>query len=321
MVIAMDYDINLESLKQKNNSFQELNNEVINLKNSFSSSYINNLSGSEISNITNQLSDNINRLWAAYNNCEQWLQGYCQDLESLENSLASFSDTNITTLLDFKGEFTNLFSKITIPTLKTGGNKEALIWQTIQENTQNIDTETIFNNIPDNLSNNKVPYYSQNDSRWNKLKFGGGNIGSSGCSVASISMVMSYLKNDEITPKDIYQSIMENNNNNPKAFYISGVGASWDIFPSVGSYYNVNCNQISADSVVEAVKNGNPVIMSAKPGDFPVGKGHFIVITGITPSGKLTVNDPNASHKNYSNQEWDIQRVLSQGKGFWEYSN
>ena len=137
----MDYDINLDSLKQKSSSFQELNNEIIALKSSFSGSYLSTISSSDINSIINSISSSFNRLVTAFNNCEQWLQNYCQDLETLENNLANFSNQNTPTLLEFKGEFVNIFSKKTIPTLKTGGDKSTLI-QTINEIATTIEGDT-----------------------------------------------------------------------------------------------------------------------------------------------------------------------------------
>ena len=60
----------------------------------------------------------------AYTKCGTWLNNYLSEVNSLESSLASFSG-NITSPSEFSGEFIDMFGKVTMPVLKTGGDKEA----------------------------------------------------------------------------------------------------------------------------------------------------------------------------------------------------
>lgn len=52
----------------------------------------------------------------------------------------------------------------------------------------------------------------------------------------------------------------------------------------------------SEASMVQALRDGKLVVASMGPGTFTKG-GHFIVLTGITESGKIRVNDPKRQHK------------------------
>jgi len=147
------------------------------------------------------------------------------------------------------------------------------------------------------------------------MKFGGGTISSSGCSVTCIAMVLSYESSSSILPSDVVQKIASNNNGNYNRFYVSA-GQSWDIFPSVARYYGYNCHSLSEKSVKTMLASGHPVIASCKPGEFTQG-GHFIVLTGITEDGKVTVNDPNFSHAGKSSKHYDFESISKQFKGYW----
>ena len=49
--------------------------------------------------------------------------------------------------------------------------------------------------------------------------------------------------------------------------------------------------------------------------------GHFIVLRGITPEGKILVNDPNDSaSKNFFNKEFPISLIVNECKGAWAFS-
>jgi hypothetical protein len=169
---------------------------------------------------------------------------------------------------------------------------------------------------PKNGGNNKVVYYSQSGNQpWSSMKFGGGTISSSGCSVTCIAMVLSYESSSSILPSDVVQKIASNNNGNYNRFYVSA-GQSWDIFPSVARYYGYNCHSLSEKSVKTMLASGHPVIASCKPGEFTQG-GHFIVLTGITEDGKVTVNDPNFSHAGKSSKHYDFESISKQFKGYW----
>jgi hypothetical protein len=177
--------------------------------------------------------------------------------------------------------------------------------------------------IPDNGSTMPIVYLPQSGGQpWSGVAFGGGTIATSGCSVSSLAMVISYLKGGVdstgwVYPDDVVSSIAKKYGNYNK-FYV-GSGQSWDIFPAVSSIYGINCSQISSASIIQALSSGKPVIMSCKPGEF-TSTGHFIVLTGVTEDGYITVNDPNSAHASYSYKKYPLSFIQSQGKGWWCFS-
>lgn len=188
----------------------------------------------------------------------------------------------------------------------------------------NVNAET--KSIPNNNSNNGVVYYGQSNgaggSEWAGMRFGGKNIGSSGCSVTSLAMVISYLKSGAnsdgwVYPSDVVKMIAQKNDGNYNKFYVAPAGQSHEIMGAVASYYGLKCSSISSQSIVSSVASGKPVIMSCKPGEF-TSSGHFIVITGIDADGYLYVNDPAHPVKSY--KKYSAAYLASQGKGWWSFS-
>lgn len=169
---------------------------------------------------------------------------------------------------------------------------------------------------PINGSNNKVVYYSQSGGQaWSGQAFGGGTIGSSGCSVTCLAMVLSYESNSTILPSDVVNKIAERTGSYNK-FYVGDAGQSWSIFPNVAKYYGFKCHELSQASVKSMLSSGHPVIASCKAGEF-TSNGHFIVLTGITSDGKVTVNDPNYNHREKSSKHYDFDSIKGQFKGYW----
>ena len=182
--------------------------------------------------------------------------------------------------------------------------------------------------IPDNGSNNPVVYFSQGGGQqWSSRKFGGGTIATSGCSVTALAMVISYLKGGSdgskwVYPSDVVNMIAEKTGDY-NHFYNRGSSAGgqlWTIMDAVAGYYDLNCYQIESTDIISSLEKGWPVIMSCVPGEFTQG-GHFIVITGIDDNGYLKVNDPNASHASKSSNSYKLSYLITQGKGWWAFSN
>ena len=145
--------------------------------------------------------------------------------------------------------------------------------------------------IPENAGGMSIPLLLQTDNRWRDVPFGGGNIASSGCSITSLAMVASYLTGKAIYPQDIARWT-------GNRYYVKGDGQAWAIIGAVASHYGLKCRQQAAnpDAIRKALKDGKPVIVSTTgygtTKEF-TRKGHYIVLRGLTSSGKVLVNDPN----------------------------
>lgn len=156
-----------------------------------------------------------------------------------------------------------------------------------------------------------IPHYLQTD--YKDVLYGGGSISSSGCGPTSFAMVASYLTGRTITPVDAVAWC-------GNAYYVAGAGTSWAYFPAAASHFGCGAVTQTADAnaVLQALADGHPVISSQKRGLFTSG-GHFIVLRGLTPGGKVLVNDPNDNdRKNYINREFDMMSEIHvTSRAYW----
>lgn len=162
----------------------------------------------------------------------------------------------------------------------------------------------------------KIPLYYQYQEPWRGIKFGGGTISTSGCSITSMAMVFSYLHEETITPDQL--AAWAGNR-----YYVAPSGQSWSIFPAASSKWGIHCSGLGTNinSVIGALSEGRPVIASMRPGTFTKA-GHFIVLRGITEDGKILVNDPNDNaSKQFFNKSFDVSLIKRESKQFWAFSN
>ncbi len=116
-----DYLMEVSSLESKKGTLSEMKGKVDQIKSNYESTSIKEAKEG-YNNVASKISNNINRLTNGYNNSDSWLTGYLSDLNSLESGLASFSGDTLTKPIEFKGTFEDIFGKITMPAIKTGGD-------------------------------------------------------------------------------------------------------------------------------------------------------------------------------------------------------
>lgn len=116
-------------------------------------------------------------------------------------------------------------------------------------------------------------------------------VKNSGCGVASLAMVASYLLDDpEITPDILAERF---------GSYNTKWGASWTMFTETDDILGIgDVVQVMNwdDGVEEALRNGQPVISNQVAGSIFTNGGHYIVLTGMTDDGHVMVNDPNGEN-------------------------
>lgn len=163
-------------------------------------------------------------------------------------------------------------------------------------------------------SQSNVPLYLQYDSEWKNVPYGSGTIGKSGCCPTCLAMVFSYFHGRSIYPTDVVSWA-------GNRYYVTGTGTAWTIFEPAAVHWNVNCTNIGkdADKMTDALRQGKLIVASMGPGTFTKG-GHFIVLTGITDSGKIKVNDPNDSTiKNHVAMEFAVSLIIRECKNMWVF--
>lgn len=164
----------------------------------------------------------------------------------------------------------------------------------------------------------EVVYFSQYDSRWGNLMYGYTNtIAGAGCGPTSLAICVSTLTNKTVTPDVMCAWSFKN------GYRCEGSGSYHSLIPDGAAHYGVPCEGLgqSRSKLVKALQDGKLVIAIMDRGHFTRG-GHFIVLCGITDSGKVIVADC-ASYER-TQKEWDVGIFIAEcnkgaaaGGPFW----
>ena len=152
----------------------------------------------------------------------------------------------------------------------------------------------------------QVVYYNQLDERWKEEPYGQDKIGTHGCGPTSMSMVVSTFTGTNVDPVEMAEWSYEN------GYYCPGGGSYHSLIPKAAEHWGLSVDiNLEGEDVADALAEGKLVVALMSKGHF-TKSGHFIVLRGITPEGRVLVADP-ASLKR-SNQEWDLSLILSEAK-------
>lgn len=176
--------------------------------------------------------------------------------------------------------------------------------------------KTIFNkiSIKDYYTPGKIPLFLQWDKKWGYDFYGNEYIAINGCAPTSLAMVAVGLTgNTNINPLVVSDYAYEN------GYYVNGVGSSWNLINEGAKHFGLNSQglPLSKSSILSTLKEGYPIIATVGPGTF-TSTGHFLVLTGLTDDGKVTINDPNSTIN--SSKSWDIDVFLKETKNLWKMS-
>lgn len=167
-----------------------------------------------------------------------------------------------------------------------------------------------------------VVYYNQLDSRWSNQMYGrSSTIGAAGCGPTSLAIAVSTLTGENVDPPTVCAWSVRNGHR------CEGNGSYHSLIPEGAKHYGLKVEKLgrsSARELEEHLSSGKLVIAIMAPGHF-TSSGHFIVLRGITESGKVLVADP-ASYRR-SEQEWSMSIILNEARGdaaaggpFWSLS-
>lgn len=158
--------------------------------------------------------------------------------------------------------------------------------------------EYILNKSDESVLYSPMPFYNQGSGTWANAQFGGGTVSSEGCCPSSIAMVISYFKNERITP-DIIATMYDTDefrSINSGSYGVSmcrQAAADFDLNLMSGS------GSLSAAEIEAYLKQGYKIIISVKGYDAATGTGgdfssgfHYIVLAGLTSDGYVIVNNP-----------------------------
>lgn len=169
-------------------------------------------------------------------------------------------------------------------------------------------TEFVFKDEREMLTGGNVElyYYNQGDEVWSEQLFGRDPIGRYGCGPTALAMAIASMTDDSATPASI-------------ASWAAGAGYC---SPHSGSYLSIvkgaaetygleytPLGVLDAESLYSYLSEGGLIIALMGPGHF-TGKGHFILLHGVTLSGGILVADPNS--RDNSLVVWDAQLIIDE---------
>lgn len=149
---------------------------------------------------------------------------------------------------------------------------------TIPQETQAPPQEEAFRPI-------EVPLYSQED--YSDISFGGGTLAENGSAVVALAMAASWLTGFDYTPDGL-------------AGYLTGWADNDAVLITQGAaLLELPCRKTSDfQEVCQALEGGALVISRMNSQSVFTGRCHMILLTGITPEGRICVSDPSRENRN-----------------------
>ena len=98
-------------------------------------------------------------------------------------------------------------------------------------------------------------------------------------------------------------------------YYAKGYGSSWTLISEGAEKLGLTARELPLvkKKMVDALENGNPVILALGKGDFTTS-GHYIVLTGVEADA-FRVNDPNS--REHSAKLWTYEELEHQIRNIW----
>lgn len=164
----------------------------------------------------------------------------------------------------------------------------------------------------------KVVYYNQGEDPWATMSYGASTIKASGCGPTSLAIVVSTLTGQTVTPEMTCAFSIANGE------YIYGLGTCHSFPMNAAHHWGLNCERVGKDrmgDIVNALKDGKMVVEICEAYTITgSGSGHFIVLTGVTKDGYITIAD--CASRERTGKVYSVETIASYGRdladgAFW----
>ena len=164
----------------------------------------------------------------------------------------------------------------------------------------------------------KVVYFNQTEEPWGSMPYGTSTIGAAGCGPTSMSIVISTLTGKIVNPQTTCAFSMNNGE------YVPGAGTAHSFIGNAASNWGLTCERVGKDRmdyVVQSLKEGKMVVEICEAYTITgSGIGHFIVLTGVTRDGYITIAD--CASRERSTKAYSVDTIKSYGRdlsagAFW----
>ena len=159
-------------------------------------------------------------------------------------------------------------------------------------------------------ANNQFVIYNQNDPKWANEAYGKSTIGAAGCGPAAMAMIITAFKGNAVTPSETAAYGAANG-----TLRNEGINGSLaNIHSVIGGNWGLKSSQLTPDvaKINAALRDGALIVVSGR-GQAPfIDEGHYIVIRGVTATGKWMIGDSNgAIGIENSKKEWDPSTIVT----------
>ena len=194
----------------------------------------------------------------------------------------------------------------------TGGNIEDSYVGNIDATGDVIHYDTVGNGVKE------VVYFNQLEEPWASLPYASSTVANSGCGPTSMAIVISTLTGKNVTP-EMTKSFAEDNGE-----YVQGQGTSHSFIGNAAAHWGLTCERVGKDrmdDVVQALKEGKMVVEICEAYTITGGSsGHFIVLTGVTSYGYITIAD--CASRERTGKVYSVETIKSYGRdlsagAFW----
>lgn len=164
----------------------------------------------------------------------------------------------------------------------------------------------------------QVVYYNQVEEPWGSMPYGTSTIGAAGCGPTSLAIVISTLTKQTVTPQMTAAYAISNGE------YVSGVGTAHSFPTNAANHWGLTCERVRKDRmdyVVQSLKEGKMVVEICETYTITgSGSGHFIVLTGVTSDGYITIAD--CASRERTGKVYSVDTIKSYGRdlsagAFW----
>lgn len=134
----------------------------------------------------------------------------------------------------------------------------------------------------------EVVYYNQGEEPWASLPYGSSTIQAAGCGPTALAIVISTLTGERVTPQMTGAYAISHGQ------YVSGQGTSHSFPAHAAEHWGLAVERVSRqrmDYVTAELKKGKLAVVICAENTISKS-GHYIVLTGVTDDGYLTIADP-----------------------------
>lgn len=161
----------------------------------------------------------------------------------------------------------------------------------------------------------EIPVYLQQE--YPGVMYGGFELRTNGCGITSLSMLATYMADDELTPPEMcerYGSYSHRNGTDGMIFHYEA--------PVLGFYLREKTYE---PSVARAALEEGQVVVSIQHKGYWTGGGHYIVLEKITEDGMVQVRDSNIyNYGKLPAHKQDLhtwKSITANGSGFWIFED